>query len=114
MTASVTTGLRTLVVGAGEAGRALTRDLLRTSRLGLLPVGFLDDNPAKRGIDEVDVVGRLDDIAAAVVQHCIEVVVIAIPELPAQRFLHVARAAEANGASVRYLPSFVAALRRDV
>ncbi|MCH5670808.1 polysaccharide biosynthesis protein [Streptomyces gilvus] len=114
MTASVTAGLRTLVVGAGEAGRALTRDLLRTSRFGLLPVGFLDDNPAKRGIDGVKVVGRLDDTAAAVVRHGVEVVVIAIPGLPAQLFRDVALAAEANGASVRHLPSFVAALRRDV
>ena len=114
MTAWVTTGLRTLIVGAGEAGRALARDLLRTSQFGLLPVGFLDDDPAKCRFDEVEVLGGLDDTAAVVLKHGIEVVVVAIPELPPQRFRAVARAAEANGTSVRYLPSFVAALRRDV
>ncbi|MEU1475409.1 nucleoside-diphosphate sugar epimerase/dehydratase [Streptomyces sp. NPDC005760] len=114
MTASATTGLRTLIVGAGEAGRALARDLLRISQFGLLPLGFLDDDPAKCGLDGVEVLGGLDDAAATVIEHGVEVVVVAIPELSPQRFRQVARAAEANGASVRYLPSFVAALRRDV
>ena len=41
-------GLRAIVVGAGEAGRALARDLLRVSSFGLQPVGFLDDDSAKQ------------------------------------------------------------------
>ena len=36
--------LRTLVVGAGEAGRALARDLAATPTFGLEPVAFVDDN----------------------------------------------------------------------
>ena len=40
-------GLRTLIVGAGEAGRALCRDLQRVSSFGLVPVGFLDDDAGR-------------------------------------------------------------------
>jgi FlaA1/EpsC-like NDP-sugar epimerase/dTDP-4-amino-4,6-dideoxygalactose transaminase len=110
-------GLRTLVIGAGEAGRALARDLARTPQFGLDPVGFLDDDPVKLRaavLDELPVLGRLDLIRETAVAQRAQAVVVAIPGLAADRFRRVARAAEAAGASVRYLPSFIAALRRDV
>ncbi|MEU5320360.1 aminotransferase class I/II-fold pyridoxal phosphate-dependent enzyme [Streptomyces sp. NPDC021056] len=110
-------GLRTLVIGAGEAGQALARDLARTPQFGLDPVGFLDDSPAKRHapvIGGLPVLGGLDDTRAVALTHRIEAVVVAIPGLSPDRFRRVAHAAEATGASVRYLPSFIAALRRDV
>ncbi|MDN3025491.1 DegT/DnrJ/EryC1/StrS family aminotransferase [Streptomyces sp. S.PB5] len=108
------TGLRTLVIGAGEAGRALARDLARAPEFGLEPLGFLDDDPAKREAGGLPVLGKLDETGASVLEHRIEAVVVAIPGLVPGRFRRVARAAEAAGASVRYLPSFIAALRRDV
>ena len=37
-----------LIVGGGEGGRLVVRELLRNKSLGLRPVGFLDDDPAKR------------------------------------------------------------------
>ena len=110
-------GLRTLVIGAGEAGRALARDLGRTPDFGLAPVGYLDDDPAKQragAIGDLPVLGKLDDTKAAALKHRIDAVVVAIPGLSPERFRQVADAAEATGASVRYLPSFIAALRRDV
>lgn len=108
------TGLRTLVVGAGEAGRALARDLARTPQFGLEPVGFLDDDPVKQEAGGLPVLGALAATRAVVLARRIEAVVVAIPGLAPDRFRQVARAAEATGASVRYLPSFIAALRRDV
>ncbi|MFE9444687.1 DegT/DnrJ/EryC1/StrS family aminotransferase [Streptomyces sp. NPDC006602] len=111
------TGLRTLVIGAGEAGQALARDLDRTPQFGLEPVGFLDDDPVKRRADVIGnlpMLGGLDETGAAVLAHRIETVVVAIPGLAPERFRRVARAAEAAGVSVRYLPSFIAALQRDV
>ncbi|MFF6825373.1 DegT/DnrJ/EryC1/StrS family aminotransferase [Streptomyces longwoodensis] len=110
-------GLRTLVVGAGEAGRALARDLARTPAYGLRPVGFLDDDPDKHRagrVGDLPVLGELGAVRATVLAHHVEAVVVAIPGLDPDRFRRVARAAEAAGASVRYLPSFIAALRRDV
>ncbi|CCK25923.1 hypothetical protein BN159_1544 [Streptomyces davaonensis JCM 4913] len=109
--------LRTLVIGAGEAGRALARDLARARGFGLDPVGFLDDDPAKLSegtVGDLPVLGGLDATRETVREHRIEAVVVAIPQLVPDRFRRVARAAEAEGASVRYLPSFIAALRRDV
>ncbi|MGQ4387350.1 polysaccharide biosynthesis protein [Streptomyces sp. SAS_270] len=109
--------LRTLVIGAGEAGQALARDLARTPEFGLAPVGYLDDDPVKQSagsIGDLPVLGNLEDTKAAALEHRIDAVVVAIPGLSPERFREVAEAAEATGASVRYLPSFIAALRRDV
>ncbi|MYW03777.1 polysaccharide biosynthesis protein [Streptomyces sp. SID3343] len=116
-------GLRTLVVGAGSAGSALARDLLRTPDFGLVPIGFLDDDPDKDGIRVADVdnpqhllpvLGGLDDLTDVALAHRIEVVVLAIPGLPHEDFRKVAAGAASVGAAVRYLPSFLVALRRDV
>src|SRR3954447_25558218 len=41
---------RVLIVGAGDGGRLLLRELLRNPDLGLRPVGFVDDDPRKRGM----------------------------------------------------------------
>ncbi|OKJ11773.1 polysaccharide biosynthesis protein [Kitasatospora sp. CB01950] len=109
-------GLRTLVVGAGSAGTALVRDLDRTPEFGLTPVGVLDDDPVKAGrnVSGSPVLGPLADLTAHALAHRAQVVVLAIPGLPHQRVRELATAAAAAGAAVRYLPSFLSALRREV
>jgi FlaA1/EpsC-like NDP-sugar epimerase len=104
--------LRTLVVGAGEAGRALARDLAATPKFGLEPIGFVDDDVI---VDPpFPVLGTLSDVAEIAAREEIAVVVIAIPGLDPPVFKQVTQAASAAGATVRYLPSFVAALERRV
>ena len=103
-------GLPTLIVGAGNAARTLTRDLRRTSSYGLLPVGCLDDNPFARPVLGLPVLGRLADLCQVVTERRIDVVIIAIPSLPAAQVRALAREAAATGARVRYLPSFLAAV----
>ncbi len=41
-----------LVVGAGEGGRLVVRELVRNPELRLRPVGFVDDDPRKRGLKD--------------------------------------------------------------
>ena len=38
-----------LIVGAGDGGRLLLREILRNPELGYRPVGFVDDDPRKQG-----------------------------------------------------------------
>ncbi|WP_235509528.1 polysaccharide biosynthesis protein [Terrabacter sp. Soil811] len=106
--------LRTLIVGAGAAGKALARDLQRVDDFGLCPVGFLDDDPGKRRVRHLPVLGRLADVLRVATAERIDVVVLAIPGLPEAEVTRLATAAARVGASVRRLPSFVALLRRDV
>ena len=106
--------MRALVVGAGEAGRALVRDLANVPQFGLFPVGFLDDDPSKALLTDLPVLGSLDQVTEIALRDAVDVVVLAIPGLESSVFRRVVEGASAAGASVRYLPSFVAALERTV
>jgi FlaA1/EpsC-like NDP-sugar epimerase len=107
--------LRCLLIGAGEAGRSLARDLLRTHEFGLRPIGFLDDSPSKVGrrVAGLPVFGPTRELQEVAERELVDVVVVAIPSLPPREIRHLAVAAAAAGLGVRYLPSFGAALERD-
>ncbi len=74
-------GRRVLIVGAGDAGEMLVREMLNNSRLGYLPVGFIDDNPGKLGrrMFGVEVIGARSDLQRLILEERIEEVIIAIP-----------------------------------
>jgi FlaA1/EpsC-like NDP-sugar epimerase len=105
--------LRALVVGAGAAGRTIARDLTRVRDVGLRPIGFLDDDQRKHRVGGLPVFGGLGSLRAAVDRLRIDVVVIAIPGLAAERIRAIADDAAEAGAQVRVLPSFLAAIERD-
>ena len=51
-----------LIVGAGDAGEQVMREMKRNRRLGYHPVGFIDDDPRKKGMrihDSVDLVRKM-------------------------------------------------------
>lgn len=54
----------TLIVGAGDAGEQILRSILGSTASPYLPVGFVDDNPAKQGtlIHGVKILGKISDI----------------------------------------------------
>ncbi|SEL49632.1 polysaccharide biosynthesis protein [Streptacidiphilus jiangxiensis] len=106
------TGCRTLIVGAGDAGRTLAHDLLETPSYGLAPFGFLDDDPTKHRVDRLPVLGPLAALAAVVQAEAVDVVIVAIPSLPPLELAALLRQAADSGARVRYLPAFHAAVQR--
>lgn len=109
--------LRTLIVGAGRAGRALAEDLSRNPGYGLRPIGFLDDagTSALRGIspDLGPHLGTLADLPRLIAEHGAEAVALAIPALPAGRVHELTDAALGAGAAVRHLPWHTAVLSRE-
>src|SRR5215210_3406702 len=70
-----------LVVGAGDGGRLVLREILRNPELRLNPVGFLDDDPTKQGlrIDGVRVLGPTSELARILDEAEPDEVIIAIP-----------------------------------
>src|SRR5262245_8816405 len=56
-------GKRALIIGAGDAGTSVLKELALDSASGILPVGLIDDDPEKNGasICGVPVVGGLED-----------------------------------------------------
>src|SRR5213593_1283288 len=74
-------GKRTFIIGAGEAGEQLLRQLLHEPRRTLRVVGLIDDDPDTHGrsLHGVRVLGGVRDLRRLVAHHHIELLVIAIP-----------------------------------
>ncbi|HEV3405825.1 MAG TPA: polysaccharide biosynthesis protein, partial [Candidatus Dormibacteraeota bacterium] len=106
-------GLRTVIIGAGEAGKTLGRDLKRTPDYGLQVIGFIDDDPDAKGAAGAPVLGTIAQLEGIAAAFAVDVAVVAIPSLSPQRIRALAQSASAAGVNVRYLPSFGAALERD-
>jgi FlaA1/EpsC-like NDP-sugar epimerase len=105
--------LSCLIVGAGQAGRIIARDLRKAPDFGLLPVGFVDDSPNRHSLLGLPIFGTLEELPEVCLRERIEAVIIAIPSLPSSRIRRLAESVAAVGIQVRYLPSFVSALERD-
>jgi FlaA1/EpsC-like NDP-sugar epimerase len=105
--ASGAEGTRVLIVGAGDAGSMVARELLRHPEAGLLPVGFLDDDPNKRGqtLMGLKVWGPLDQLPAAVKALGAEEVLIAMPSAPGSVVRKVVELARRAGVRHRILPA---------
>jgi FlaA1/EpsC-like NDP-sugar epimerase len=111
-----TSGTPALIVGAGQAGTSLARDLHRVQSFGLTPIGFLDDDPLKQGrrYRGTPVMGTVDDLEVVLERTGADVVVIAIPSMSSVAIRALARRAALLGARVRHLPPFLAALQREI
>lgn len=72
---------RVLIIGAGDAGNSVAQEMLRNPKSGFVPVGFIDDDPAKRGlsINGIKVLGTRHDVAAILKNNHIDEILIAIP-----------------------------------
>ena len=99
-------GKRTLVIGAGDAGALVVRELQKSPQLNLTPVGYLDDDPAKQKhtIYGVSVIGKVDDLPSMIDLHKIEVVIIAIPSAPGQLVRRVNDVCRVKGVTSRTVP----------
>jgi FlaA1/EpsC-like NDP-sugar epimerase len=97
-----------LIVGAGDGGRLVLREIARNRGLGLSPVGFLDDDPGKHGlrIDGVRVRGDTRaDLPRILDEAEPDEVLIAIPSAPGSTRARVVRECRARGIAVRTLPT---------
>lgn len=77
---------RTLIIGAGNAGEQIVRDMRRTKDSLYLPLAFVDDDPAKKKvlIHGIKVMGNRNDIPDIVKDLEVEMAVIAMPSVPSQ------------------------------
>jgi FlaA1/EpsC-like NDP-sugar epimerase/UDP-N-acetylmuramyl pentapeptide phosphotransferase/UDP-N-acetylglucosamine-1-phosphate transferase len=71
----------TLIVGAGRAGSSIVRELKDNEALDYNPVGFVDDDPTKRGvkIQGVKVLGNTEELPRLIAKHEVAHIFIAIP-----------------------------------
>lgn len=99
--------VRVLVMGAGDAGALILRDILRNPSIGLEPVGIVDDDPRKRGraLYEIPVMGTRADIPRLVSRLDVQQVLLAIPSATGDLIQEVAALCEEAAVPIRVLPS---------
>jgi FlaA1/EpsC-like NDP-sugar epimerase len=97
---------RILIVGAGDAGAMVLRELQKNPQVNLVPVGFLDDDPAKQKqqIYGTPVIGTLTDMARVLDTRKVDQVVIAIPSAPGRVIRLVADVCRLKSIPFRTIP----------
>ena len=72
---------KVLIYGAGGAGEQITREMQRNKKSNYLPIGFVDDNPAKQGIiiHGIKVLGQGKDIQNICKNNKVDELLIALP-----------------------------------
>jgi FlaA1/EpsC-like NDP-sugar epimerase len=106
-----------LVVGAGKGGQMVVRELRLNPALGGTAIGFVDDDPRKRGMrmnGGVKVLGSTDEIALILDETDPDEVIIAIPSAPGTLRAKVVAAARERRIRVRTLPTVFELLRGGV
>lgn len=98
---------RILIVGAGDAGEAVVREILRMPRERYQVVGFLDDRPEQlhRTIHGVEVLGSLADIKTVCDRHVVEEILIALPKATPRAIRNVVEICEGNNLRFRIVPA---------
>ena len=93
-----------LIVGAGDAGEKVLREIYETQSHKFIPVGFLDDDSRKRGktIHGVPVLGTLDD--ADKIKIAFDAILIAIPSIRGKAMRRIVSLCEETGKPFRTVP----------
>ena len=97
---------RVLVIGAGDAGEMVVRELLKNPQLNMKPVGFLDDDPTKQNsqIHGVPVLAALDKIDQILETRHVDEVILAIPSAAGKILREVTEITRQRGVAFRTMP----------
>ncbi len=100
------------MIGAGDAGEMVIRELLSNPKLKLRPVGLLDDDPGKKGlrIHGVPILGSVDDIREIAEEKGVDEVIIAIPSATRQAMRPIFDACQQAGLRMKTIPGMGALL----
>lgn len=98
---------RALIVGAGNAGELLVRDMLTDIGYDCRPVGFVDDDPIKRKmkIHGIPVVGTITELKKAADGLKAHEIIIAIPSASTTVMQKILTASEGCTIPIKTLPS---------
>ncbi len=102
----VARGREVIVIGAGDAGQLLVREMHRNRQLPYTPIGFVDDDPRKEDlrIHGVRVLGTTDQLPRLLREYRPDEVLIALPSATGELRRKVVEQARAEGIPVKTLP----------
>src|SRR5205814_4368695 len=114
-TSLVARGKEVLVVGAGDAGQLVIRELQRNRQLGYTPIGLIDDDPRKKNlrIHGVRVLGTTDDLPHILRDNRPDEVLIAIPGASGEARQRVVNITREGNVPVKTLPGLYELITGD-
>ena len=97
---------RVMVVGGGQAGTLIIREMKGSEKIHGLPVCIVDDDRDKQGrfIDGVIVAGARADIPELVRKKGIDSIYVALPSAPAEEIKDILGICQKTGCQVKFLP----------
>ncbi|TQR21225.1 polysaccharide biosynthesis protein [Psychrobacillus vulpis] len=103
---------RALIVGAGQAGTILAKQMRQSINSDLIPIAFVDDDPNKQKLKMLDipVKGTIEEIPKIVESHAIDHIIIAIPSLTKKDIQEIFQHCSKTKAKVRIMPSIEAVM----
>ena len=103
------TGRRTLIIGAGDAGSLLLKEIRRQAKPSYAVIGFVDDDLDKQGLTlhGLPVLGTTAQLKGVLRKYRIEKVIIAIPSATGKTTGELVRKCEQAKVSVKTLPKIV-------
>ena len=107
---------RVMLIGAGNAGQMIMRDIEQSKELKEKVVCIIDDNPNKwdRYIDGVQIVGGRDDILMSVQKYSVNAIYVAIPSASAEDRRDVLNICKETGCELKNLPGIFQFITGDV
>lgn len=97
---------KVIIVGAGENGHRVAREIRLRKRLNLSIIGFVDDDPDKNNleVDGFKVLGGLDQLALIFAKHRFSQALLAISGLPLERRRQLNKTCVELGVKLRLMP----------
>ncbi len=96
-----------IIIGAGDCGEKICREIIEDASLKYHVNGFLDDDNSKAGrkIHGIPVLGRINSVANAVLTTGAQEVIIAIPSLSRERMRQIVNICKDSGILFKTVPS---------
>jgi FlaA1/EpsC-like NDP-sugar epimerase len=95
-----------LILGAGDAGEAVVREILRMPIMNYRVVGFLDDDRAKQGtqIHGIEVLGPIENVKEIAEEYAVDELLIAVPSATRQRLRRVIELCQGTNLRFKTVP----------
>ncbi len=108
-------GREVIVVGAGDAGQLVIREMHRNRSLGATPIGIVDDDPRKKNLrlHGVRVLGTTGELQRLLREHRPDELLIAIPSASGETRQRIVNVARDEGVPVKTLPGLYELIAGD-